>query len=141
MTTSQASADLFAFARSYLERCRERIAGDTVQTDFQRLLHAVRTSAASGCFDSRSVAAAAGMSLRTAQRLSSEEGTSLAEQIDSARADLAQEALLDPRMSVASVARLAGYADCRSFRRAFRRWTDVTPSEFREGGSPSVEEH
>jgi AraC-like DNA-binding protein len=130
--TSQASADLFAFARSYLERSRVRLAGETVQTELQRLLQAIRTCAASGCFDSSTVATAAGMSLRTAQRISCEEGPSLGERISSIRADLAREALLDARMSVASVARLLGYADCRSFRRAFRNWTGLTPSEFRE---------
>lgn len=130
--TSQASGELFEFARTYLKRCREQLAGESAETEFQRLLQAIRSSAASGYFDSHSVAVAARMSLRTAQRLSSEEGASLGERINSARADLAREALLDSRMSVASVARLVGYADARSFRRAFRTWTGLTPSEFRE---------
>ncbi|MEO0650093.1 MAG: AraC family transcriptional regulator ligand-binding domain-containing protein [Planctomycetota bacterium] len=133
MPTSQATAALFEFARSYLERCRGRLSDELVQGELQRLVQVIRRSAASGCFDSRSVAAAAGMSLRTAQRLSSEGGESLAERISAARADLAREALLDPRISVASVAHLAGYADTRSFRRAFRRWTGLTPTDFREG--------
>ena len=130
--TSQASAELFEFARTYLDRCRDQLAGETVQTELQRLLQAIRRCAASGYFDSHSVAAAAQMSLRTAQRLSSEDGTPLGERISTARANLACEALLDSRMSVASVARLVGYADSRSFRRAFRTWTGFTPSEFRE---------
>lgn len=130
--TSQACADFFEFACAYLKRCREQLAGETVQTEFQRLLQAIRGNAALGHFDSHSVALAAGMSLRTAQRLSSEQGQSLGERISSARADLAREALRDARMSVASVARLVGYADSRSFRRAFRTWTGLTPSEYRE---------
>jgi AraC-like DNA-binding protein len=36
-------------------------------------------------------------------------------------------------MSIAQVAEAIGYPDARSFRRAFRRWSGVSPSEFRQG--------
>jgi AraC-like DNA-binding protein len=45
--------------------------------------------------------------------------------------------LRDLAMSLADIAFLLGFADQSAFTRAFRRWTDDTPSAFRVGLSDS----
>lgn len=43
----------------------------------------------------------------------------------------------NPGMSIERITEEVGYRDIRSFRRAFKRWTGVSPATFRsEGTSP-----
>lgn len=133
--TNQASVALFAFAQEHLRQSRRRLRDLTVPPSLRLLLQSMTSNAAQGRFDTQSVATGAGMSLRSAQRIASEHGTALAELIRKNRLDLARDALSNPTLSVQSVARLVGYSDDRSFRRAFQSWTGQTPAQFRRGGS------
>ena len=45
--------------------------------------------------------------------------------------------LANPDMSIERITEEVGYSDVRSFRRAFKRWTGMSPSAFRSE-SPSV---
>lgn len=71
------------------------------------------------------------MSPRTLQRRIADHDTNLTDVVDDLRADLAKAWLQDDATPVAEVAFRLGYSDARSFRRAFKRWTGVTPSQFR----------
>ena len=51
--------------------------------------------------------------------------------IEDVRAEFAKEYLSDSNRDLLNVALLVGDADERSFRRAFRRWTGMSPSDFR----------
>jgi AraC-like DNA-binding protein len=72
-----------------------------------------------------------GMSERTLQRRLREEGTSFAEILEGARRELSQLYLAEPNVAAYEVAFLLGYSEPSAFHRAFRRWTGVTPQEFR----------
>jgi AraC-like DNA-binding protein len=52
--------------------------------------------------------------------------------VDSVRKARSLELLSHSRLPVAAVAQEMGFADVRSFRRAFRRWMGVAPTEIRE---------
>jgi len=71
------------------------------------------------------VAAALGLTARTLARRLSAEGTTFQEVIDQVRFEAAQGLL--PERSVAEVSERLGFADARSFQRAFRRWSGTTP--------------
>ena len=58
-------------------------------------------------------------------------GTSYQELLDKTRCELAQQHLADG-VSVDEVAYLLGFTDNSNFTRAFKRWMDVTPREFRK---------
>lgn len=77
------------------------------------------------------VARALHVSVRTLQRKLVTEGTTFREVLDTAKSQLAQSYLADPRVSVGEVAMLLGFSDSSSFNRAFRRWTGHTPGRWR----------
>lgn len=68
---------------------------------------------------------------RTLRRKLSSEGWHYQQLIDQVRAIRARRALSDPTQSVTQVALQVGCADHSGFLRAFRKWTGLTPSEFR----------
>jgi AraC-like DNA-binding protein len=71
------------------------------------------------------------MSPRTLQRRIAAEGTSFQELVESVREELARVYVKDPKRSIGEIAYLLGYAELSPFLRAFKRWTGVTPSQFR----------
>ena len=72
-----------------------------------------------------------GVSARTLQRRLHEEGTSYAQVIDDLRRQMAPSLLGNRDLAVYEVAYLLGYADPSAFFRAFRRWHDCSPVEYR----------
>jgi len=72
-----------------------------------------------------------GMSSRTLSRRLSQEGTTFRDLVDDARKRIALRYLAEHDLSIAEIAVLAGFYDAPSFFRAFRRWTGVTPREYR----------
>lgn len=77
------------------------------------------------------VAKRVAMSTRTLQRRLDEAGTSYQDLVDEVRASIARSLLRDPTRSIVDVAFELGYADLKGFYRAFRRWTDTTPADWR----------
>jgi AraC-like DNA-binding protein len=78
------------------------------------------------------VADAAGMSLRTFQRRLSEKGVTYDDIITEVRLAEAARSLVDSDRKVVDIAFELGYSDHAHFTRAFRRWTGLTPFEFRQ---------
>jgi len=82
--------------------------------------------------DLDSIAQRLNTSPRTLQRRLSEENTTFQDVLDDIRKDVCMDHLENTSMPVAEVAYLAGFADPSTFYRAFKRWTGMTPLEFRE---------
>ena len=72
------------------------------------------------------------MSVRTLNRKLAAEETSYRQLLDRLRHRLAVRLLNDRRVSVSEVAFLAGFSELSAFNRAFKRWTGLTPSAFRQ---------
>ena len=72
-----------------------------------------------------------GLTPRTLQRKLQELGTSYNDVLDQMRRQLAERYLREPQMAICEVAYLLGFSESSSFHRAFKRWTGVTPKEFR----------
>jgi AraC-like DNA-binding protein len=72
-----------------------------------------------------------GTSPRTLQRKLREEGASHQDLLDEIRRDLSQRYLREPQMAICEVAYLLGFSEPSAFHRAFRRWTGITPKEYR----------
>lgn len=71
------------------------------------------------------------LSVRTLQRRLGDAGTTYRDALDTVRGELAREYLHDGRVAISEVALLLGFADQRSFHRAFERWTGETPGRWR----------
>ena len=54
--------------------------------------------------------------------------------VDEVRAGLARTQLRSSRSSVDTIARGMGFSDATSFSRAFKRWTGMSPRQFRARG-------
>jgi AraC-like DNA-binding protein len=72
------------------------------------------------------------MTPRTLQRKLQELGTSHNELLEQMRRQLAMRYLREREMAICEVAYLLGFSESSSFHRAFKRWTGLTPKEFRE---------
>jgi AraC-like DNA-binding protein len=68
---------------------------------------------------------------RTLRRRLADEDMTFERVRDEALSAIARERLRDRRQSIAEVAYVLGFSEVRSFHRSFRRWTGVTPGEFR----------
>lgn len=77
------------------------------------------------------IAAALALSTRTLHRRLAEDGASLRDLKEEARVDIARLALARGRASIKRVAHAAGFHNEKSFARAFRNWTGMTPSAYR----------
>lgn len=100
-------------------------------SDFVATLRKTITSAIPNGGSADEVARALNVSVRTLQRKLSLAGTTFREVSDAVRAQLAQEYLTDPRVSIAEVALMLGFSEQASFNRAFRRWTRESPGRWR----------
>ncbi len=77
------------------------------------------------------VAAEIGLHPRTLQRRLRETGSQYAELHGRVRYRLAMRYLEDPAADIEDISERLGFSDRRSFTRAFRRWSGVSPSSFR----------
>lgn len=72
------------------------------------------------------------LTARTVQRNLASEGITFKKILDEARKDHTISEIKDTTYSVSEIAYRLGYRDLSSFYRAFKRWTGLTPVEFRE---------
>ena len=79
------------------------------------------------------VATLLNISARTLHRQLKEEGASLQALKDKVRFERAKELLYRSSKPVKQVAAAAGFTNEKSFTRAFRAWTGMSPGEFRKG--------
>ena len=71
------------------------------------------------------------LGVATLRRKLQEEGTTFSEIVDDLRRGLAETHLKQRTSAVSEVAFLLGFSDVRAFGRAFKRWTKVSPKEYR----------
>jgi AraC-like DNA-binding protein len=79
------------------------------------------------------IAQALHLSLRSLQRHLADEGCRFDTLLNECRENLALLHLRDPQCSLGEISYLLGFADASSFSRAFKRWTGMTPGQFRDG--------
>lgn len=92
----------------------------------------IARSLSQGCPKLGEVASGLGMSDRTLQRYLRDRNVTFKQLVDETRHQLSLNYLKDPKMSLTEVALLLGYSELSAFNHAFRRWTGLTPREYRQ---------
>lgn len=69
--------------------------------------------------------------VRTLHRKLQAEGASFTQILDDVRCNLAKEYLRSTKLSTDDISELVGFSEASNFRHAFRRWTGVTPADYR----------
>jgi AraC-like DNA-binding protein len=101
----------------------------SLRSTVEVLLHLGRANVATA-------AEAAGTSVRTFQRRLAAAGVGFESLLAQARHRAACRMLAEPSVKVIEVSAALGYRDSANFSRAFRRWTGLSPRDFRRLGSP-----
>lgn len=132
LRTANVSSDYqnYKFA---LQQCQRKL--DELDKGKQRMTDRVTRlllSSPPGQLSESDAAAQNFISKRTLARRLEAESSSFRELKDQLLVSLATDYLRDTTLSVEAVAGLLNYHDGSSFRRAFKRWTNMTPQQFRE---------
>ena len=72
-----------------------------------------------------------GMTGRTLQRKLREEGTSYQDLVNEVRCEFSKQYLQKSGMAIGEIAYSLGFSETSAFHRAFKRWTGMTPKEYR----------
>ena len=119
---------------SALESVCRRIIGPTPKK--RDLVHDVRELIVErlprGSAKIKPIADEVNMSMKTLERRLAERGQSFSALLDEVRCETAKRHLKGTDMGLSQVAYLAGYTEPAALVRAFRRWTGMTPMQFRE---------
>lgn len=129
--TKKGDIHLFGYIKGNLDLLQDhwRLYADSSQISM--LYDAVARNAEAFEYSAEALAQHMNMSLRTLQRLAQSHNLTIRELLDNARQAKAKQLLNDPALQIEEIANRLGYSDERSFRRAFRRWTEQSPTEFR----------
>ncbi|MEM6839678.1 MAG: AraC family transcriptional regulator ligand-binding domain-containing protein [Cyanobacteria bacterium P01_C01_bin.120] len=134
-----ANPQLFGLIDRHFADLRQQLGSDRYPIALAKLRQGIMENATQGEYGAAAAAAKVNISLRTAQRLAKRHGTSLNILIDEIRLANAKSFLSDPEIDIATVGLIVGYTDARAFRRAFKRWTGLSPKEYRRELSGNVE--
>jgi AraC-like DNA-binding protein len=120
--------DVYRFLLEYLDS-RVLRAGEDLSAAVRSLLFKLIPT---GKFSVNVLADQFGLHRRTFQRRLSDSGLSYAELLDECRASMARKYLLSSNLPMSNLAQMLGYADQSAFNHAFRRWYNMTPSQWCE---------
>lgn len=126
--TLLADDGLSSYLLAQLDDLRARVADRSLVTIVRGV---VADTLADGQPSKSDVARRLGMSERTLHRRLADDGANFQTLVTEARRDAAESLLGSGGHSLADVAFLTGFSDQTAFTRAFKRWTGLTPAEFR----------
>lgn len=118
---------LFNLLGSYLETVKAACSDSLID----RVTSYIRGSLASGNCTIERCAEKLGMSVRTLQSRLAGESAKFSELVEVEREALARAHLAQRRLSLDEIAEKLGYGEQTSFGRAFKRWTGMTPLQYR----------
>jgi AraC-like DNA-binding protein len=122
--------ELFTVLRSHAERALERVAVGLRPADQVRRYLLARP--ASRIPDISTAARDLGLSVRSLRRRLAADATSYRALVQATLEASAGHLLRDPRLSIQDTASALGFSNVGAFHRAFRRWSGMTPTQYRE---------
>jgi len=131
LDTPLASADTFIATR-LADALQDMIASLPSQDLVEQVKRRVQLLLGSGDISVERIAGPMNISPRHLRRKLSQEGTSYEQLVDEVRRETAMRMIGEGQLSLTSIAYELGFLDPSSFTRAFRRWTDMSPTSFRQ---------
>jgi AraC-like DNA-binding protein len=125
-----ASAPEFARLRERIAMVTPGPATDRVWTD--RVKHAIRPLLLRGLATTADMAELLDINLRTLSRRLEAENTTFQQILEEVRYAMARELLGITELHIGEIASALAYAEHSNFSEAFRRWSGMTPSEWRQ---------
>ncbi|MFN3581457.1 MAG: helix-turn-helix domain-containing protein [Pseudomonas sp.] len=125
-----ASADSFLLPR-LTEAMQDLLANMPSNDLVEQVKRRIHILLGSGDMSEERVAVPMNISPRHLRRKLSQEGTSYEQLVDEVRREAAIRLINEGQMSLTSIAYVLGFLDPSSFTRAFRRWTDMSPTGFK----------
>jgi AraC-like DNA-binding protein len=127
-----ADPELYLYLKKQIDTFSQQY-GDDFADQVRRALHsAIYIHHAT----SEHIAALFSVHPRTLNRRLRSCGTSFHELTDQCRFEIAQQLLENSSMQLTQIAATLNYADASAFSRAFRRWSGMTPAQWREQNLP-----
>lgn len=130
MPVCTADARLFQALEPFLEQQRETRAASTDL--LTRMGRHIASGLGSGGASLEQVASSMKMGVRTLQRRLAEHDLDFSQLVEGVRRALAEDYVAKFDYSFTEIALLLGYSEASSFSRAFRRWTQLTPLQYRQ---------
>lgn len=118
---------LYRLLGGYLERVRDTQRIGTVE----KVESYIRGALPTGTCSIERCAAKLGLSVRTLQSRLVTDGKRFSELVEAERENIARSLLRNSHLTLDEIADRLGYGEQTSFGRAFKRWTGVTPQQFR----------
>ena len=122
--------ELYGVLRFQAQRALDRVAADLSPLDQLRRYLLARPPARIP--DLSAAAHDLGMSARSLRRRLAEGGTTYRAVVRAILEDSAGLLLRDPKQTIQQTARALGYGNVGAFHRAFKRWTGLTPMQYRD---------
>lgn len=130
-----ADAALYAVIQKHAEEMLRRIPRLDEPTD--RVRQCVATMVCEGMPAIERVARHVGTSRRSLQRMLRDSGVTYRQLVDDVRRELAVRHVADRARTLPEIAFLLGFSEAPAFHRAFRRWTGMSPGQYRQRGTTS----
>lgn len=130
-----ADSHLYAILKSHADRLLEELPSADRFTERVRELLVAELRGGNPNLDN--IAHKLGTSPSTLRRRLADEGTTHRELLDDVRRRLALRYLGQNELILSEIAFLLGFSHENAFRKAFRRWTNRSPAEFRQRASPT----
>jgi AraC-like DNA-binding protein len=128
--------DLFSVLDTHAKMLLDQRPGSADRADIvARVRDAIESELRGGDPKLESIARRLAMSPRTLQRRLSDRGVLFNDVLDEMRFRAAKSYLAPGDIAGTEVAYLLGFAEPSSFNRAFKRWSGLTPTEYRRQGA------
>ncbi|WP_242121581.1 AraC family transcriptional regulator [Aestuariivivens sediminicola] len=131
LTTAKADASINGYLLKQVDEQTKgiKIPGSKLVRDIELL---IQDALPTGIPSIHHIANLTAMSNRTLTRRLSEAGVTYRDLIKKTQEHLAKEMLSNNVYNIGEIAFLTGFSEQSAFNRAFKKWTDLTPSEFRK---------